>query len=289
MPGIPSIAQGPNYIKWEALAADSQGRVWTVTANNDLWRVDGTNVARFTRADGLATRNQDALCAAADGTLWFQDENRSAANIGGVTHYDGERFGNPNGTDIRDDLYVTAIAAMPDGTLWFGHHTGSVTRYDPHVHSLVRFGPQSGAPPGFGNKIRTGPDGALWFASESGLYRYEEQTVVNYTKADGLPDDEVNASAMTKDGALWFSKYFNDSAQPFFVRLEPDRTNRGVNPFVHATDLGLPNFAVSGLAPDAQGGLWVGGQPAGSGVYYYDPAAGARSEQAFRKGRRRHF
>ena len=55
-------------------------------------------------------------------------------------------------------------------------------------------------------KIRPGPDGALWFASASGLYRHEEETLVNFTKADGLPDDEINFSAMTKEGALWFSR-----------------------------------------------------------------------------------
>jgi len=279
VPGIPSFSMitPASASKWGALAVDRQGRVWTVTLTNDLWRVDGTNVVRFTLADGLATRNQDALCVAADGALWFQD---MWISLPGVTRYDGERFEALKGQDMADDSYVTAIAAMPDGTLWFGHYSGGVTRYDPHAQSFVRFGLQSGAPPGLVCKIRTGPDGALWFASESGLYRYEQETVVNFTKADGLPEDEVNESAMTKDGALWFSKYFK--VPLFLVRLEPDRTNRWVNPFVNATDLGLPKFQVMGLAPDAEGGLWVSGEPAGSGVYYCDPGTNARSEKAFR-------
>ena len=65
--------------------------------------------------------------------------------------------------------------------------------------------------------------------------------------------------------------------------MEPDRTNRWQNPFVNATALGLPSFYVLGMAPDAQGGLWVGGVPANRGVYYYDPGANARSEKAIRK------
>jgi len=282
VPGIPSIPQSPTWTKHEALAVDRQGRVWTVTENQNLWRTDGTNVVRFTPGDGLATGNQDALCVAADGTLWFMDNNSVFANgsTRGVTRYDGEQFETLYAQDMADDSLVNAIAGMPDGILWFGHNTGGVTRYEPHTHTFVRFGPQSGAPSGLVDKIRTGPDGALWFASESGLYRYEEDTMVNFTKADGLPNDEVNISAMTKDGALWFSKCFN--APPFLVRLEPDRTNRWVNPFVNATDLGLPNLRIYGMSPDAEGGLWVGGDPAGQGVYYYDPGAAARSEMTFR-------
>ena len=73
----------------------------------------------------------------------------------------------------------------------------------------------------------------------SGLYRYEEDTLVNFTKADGLLNDSVIVSAMTKDGALWFSAFGNDS--PVLARLKPDRTNRWEDPFVNATDLGLPS------------------------------------------------
>ena len=40
----------------------------------------------------------------------------------------------------------------------------------------------------------------MWFASASGLYRYEEDTFITYAKADGLPDEGANVSVMTKDG-----------------------------------------------------------------------------------------
>ena len=76
VPGIPAIPQSSGWSKSEALCVDHQGRVWTVTQYNDLWRVDGTNVVRFSTRDGLATQNQDALCVAPDGALWFQDEWR---------------------------------------------------------------------------------------------------------------------------------------------------------------------------------------------------------------------
>jgi hypothetical protein len=276
--GIPPVVSGSStVIKTGALAVDRQGRVWTVTLNGDLWRVDGTNVVRFTSSDGLPNNNQDALYVAADGALWIRDDGRG---FDAITRYDGMRFDTLQGAEIGDAVSFLAIGGTPDGTLWFGH-TGSVTRYDPRARSFVRFGQQSGAPSTSVTKIRSGPDGAMWFASASGLYRYDEETLVSFTKADGLLNDAVVVTAVTKDGALWFSELGNN---PVFARLAPDRTNRWDNPFVNAKDLGLPSMYVEGgIAPDVKGGLWVGGAPDGLGVHYYDPAASARSEKAFRE------
>jgi signal transduction histidine kinase/DNA-binding response OmpR family regulator/ligand-binding sensor domain-containing protein len=280
VPGIPRINEPgvrSSWTKAEALAVDRQGRVWTVAENQDLWRIDGTNVVRFSTGDGLPTHTQDALHVAADGALWFQDYS---GDFRGVTRYDGRQFESLRGADMGLDDEVTAIYSTPEGIMWFGNY-GGVTRYDPRDHSFVRFGSKSGAPSDEVSKIRAGPDGALWFATDGGLYRYEEETLVNFTKADGLLNDAVALSAMTSDGALWFSELGND---PVFARLEPDRTNRWDNPFVNAKDMGLPSMYVeSPIAPDVKGGLWVGGIPDGLGVYYYDPTASARSEKAFRE------
>ena len=111
----------------------------------------------------------------------------TSGQIQDVTRYDGQRFEHLRQEDMADNSIVNAIAAMPDGKMWFGHGAGGVTCYDPQARSFVRFGTQSGAPSANVTKIRAGPDGALWFASVSGLYRYEEDTLVNFTKADGLP------------------------------------------------------------------------------------------------------
>ncbi|MGA2658129.1 MAG: response regulator [Verrucomicrobiota bacterium] len=279
VPGIPRISLTPSFTKTKALAVDRQGRVWTVTSEDDLWRIEGTNVVRLTPTDGLATHNQDALHAAPDGALWFQDDT---AGSHGVTRYDGERFETLPVPDMGmgNGVCVSAIDVVPGEVLWFGHVGGGVTRYDLRARSFVHFGRDSGAPSAWVVKIRTGPDGALWFASAGGLYRYEEGTLVNCTKADGLPADEVSLSAMTRDGALWFSSYYDP---PFLVRLAPEQTNRWENPFVNAESEGLPSFYVYGMEPDAKGGLWVGGAPAGKGVYYRDPGANARSEKPFRE------
>jgi hypothetical protein len=47
------------------------------------------------------------------------------------------------------------------------------------------------------------PDGTLWFASEGGLTRYDTQTVLSFTTADGLPSDRVLSGFCATDGTLW--------------------------------------------------------------------------------------
>src|SRR5204863_9192651 len=161
--------------------------------------------------------------------------------------------------EMDAESIVTAIHTTPGGTVWFGHRFGGATRYDPVSRSFVRFGEKSGAPWPWVLNIQTGPDGALWFATASGLYRYEEETLVHYTKADGLPGDGVFLSTVTKDGSLWFSSVDNS---PFLARLGVNQTNHWEKRFVNAADEGFQGITIYGMEPDAKG-LWLGGTPGG--------------------------
>ncbi len=276
VPGIPPIALSPSATKIKALAVDRQGRVWTVTEGANLWRVEGTNVTCLTPSDGLATHNQDALYAAPDGTLWFQDNDGS---FQGLTRFDGEKFESLPNSDTGAHTILSAIGSTPGPSFWFGYGDGSVSRYDSAARSFVRFRPEDGAPGSWVLRIRPAPDGALWFASFSGLYRYEEATFVNYSQADGLPYAPIGSAAVTTDGALWLGMDRGDP--PPLVRLKPGVTNHWENPFVNAATEGFANVYPDSLVPDAKGGLWVVGRPWGRGVFHYSPALGSRGEKAF--------
>jgi signal transduction histidine kinase/ligand-binding sensor domain-containing protein len=267
--GVPRIPLDPGNTKTRTLVVDRQDRLWTVTDEEDLWRIDGTNAVRLTPEDGLATHNQDALSIAPDGALWFQD-GESGGGFSGLTRYEGMRFESLRGSDMGEDSIITAIHTTPGGTSWFGSLSGAVTRFDARARSFVRFGQGSGAPVNKISKIQTGPDGAIWFASYGGLYRYEEEVLVSYWKEDGFPEGSVGCSAMTRDGTLWFSLPRIDRS--VLVRMNTGGTNQWQERFVNAADQGLPSFQVWDTEPDAKGGLWVGGANSG-GVYYYQPDA----------------
>ncbi len=274
VPGIPPITLTETLTKSKALAVDRLGRVWTVTEQQDLWRVDGTNVVRLTTSDGLATQNQDALHLAPDGSLWFQD---NSGGFQGITRYDGQAF-----VSVPLDRLPTAIHVTPEGIVWLGHIAGSITRLNPGGPGLMRFGEASGAPNSWVLQVQTGPDGTLWMATDGGVYRYDETTFQNFTRADGLPGEQVLASAVTSDGAVWFSEMRPPT--PFLARLHPRRSAANGKLFtVFGPDDGLnfPRAAV--LQADTNGGLWIGSWRASSlGLQYFDPTAASRGEKPIR-------
>ncbi len=274
IPGIPRITLTEVLTKTKALAVDRLGRVWTVTQEQDLWRMDGTNVVRLTTSDGLATRNQDALHLSPDGNLWFQDSWQA---VQAITRYDGRSF-----VSVPLDQQPTAIHVTPEGIVWLGHRLGGITRLNPGGPGLVRFGENSGAPNSWVLQVQTGPDGALWMATDGGVYRYEESTFQNFTRADGLPGEQVLASAVTTDGAVWFSE--SRLPTPFLARLQPREKTAGGKPLrVFGPDDGLNFPRATALQADPNGGLWIGTWGAPSlGLQYYDPTAGSRGEKPIR-------
>ena len=163
-----------------------------------------------------------------------------AATVGTVTNYTGPGIAQP-----------FAIAAGPDGALWFTNQSnnsigristsGAVTNYtDPSISDS--------------EGIAAGPDGALWFtnAGNSSIGRISTSGVVtNYTDPSISVPDGIAAGS---DGALWFTNVGNGSigrittsgavtnytgpiSDPFGITAGPD----GALWFVNAGNVGGSN------------------------------------------------
>ena len=272
IPGIPRInVRNPLFTKTQALAVDGQSRVWTVSHGEGLWRVEGTNAVEIAEVGRAAI--QDALHTAPDGALWFRD---SLPGRGRIARYNGDLLDRLSSLESGIGTDVTAIHVTPQGILWLGGADGGVTRFDPLRLTFAQMGDGKDAPEREVTKIRSGPDGALWFSSRSGLYRYEEGTFLNYGKADGLPIDIVPRSAVTTNGTVWFS------ANTYLGHVKAGAPTPGESRFVDVRTEGLESPGILAVLPDANGGLWVGGQSTLGGIHYYDPEAVTRGEKPFR-------
>jgi signal transduction histidine kinase/ligand-binding sensor domain-containing protein/DNA-binding response OmpR family regulator len=277
---VPRISMPPTFFKDKPLAVDRQGRVWTVTDFAGLWRVEGTNAVEV--AEVSRDAEQDVLQLAPDGRLWFWD---SLSGDGRMARYDGQRIERLAVAESAIDVNVTAIHTTPEGIMWLGDTTGGVTRFDPVRFTFTRFGRSKDAPSSEVSKIRSGPDGALWFATLGGLYRYEEQTFVTYGKADGLPNDNTSKSAVTTDGTVWMTvsaPFWFSAPSNSLARVKPGAIAAGESRFADVRAEGLEKTGLHALLPDANGGLWVGGEQSMGGVYYHAPDAVERGEQPFR-------
>jgi signal transduction histidine kinase/ligand-binding sensor domain-containing protein len=103
-------------------------------------------------------------------------------------------------------------------------------------------------------RIRTDSRGLLWFATYSGLSRFDRVSFVNYRVADGLPDLVVNDVFEDREGRLWVPTNGGGVARILpHDRMAPDgRIQSGRPANYRAAN------RVNVVYQDADGALWAG-------------------------------
>ncbi len=271
--GVPSLDQSSIQAWTGALAIDPVGAVWTVTENDGLWRISGTNVRHFSPADGMIANFQDALSISGK-DLWFYESDRAQRR--GLTRFDGGKFESIDWEQLDERSEITAILCQTNGVVWLGHNSGSIARFNPATRTFVRLGNRVRAPVA---AISEAPDGSLWFATLIGVYRYEEEAFATYTKADGLRAEEGFTMAATSDGSVWVA---GSEDYPSLGRIVSSQTNFAPA-IIDVTDELPPRMAAYALHADADGGLWVGGTPLGVGLFHFDPHESHEPGKFFRQ------
>jgi signal transduction histidine kinase/CheY-like chemotaxis protein/ligand-binding sensor domain-containing protein len=269
-PGMPHVdAAEPSR-----LVSDGRNGVWIGSVAGLLRQVPGEKLARQTVQGDFAFSGTQPLTMAPDGVLWFVDQTRLPASL--VRRAEG-KFNRVLLGDLLEDP-VTAVHATLDRSIWLGQASGSVTRYDPVSGEVLRFGPnEPDSPPQAVWEIQTGPDGATWFATGAGVYRYEAATFATLNRAHGLPANWVKESFVAQDGSLWLSG--RDSNPEYIVRIKEPGASSWKNPF-EPLNLGAGERArFSSFSSDDGGGLWLS---AWGSVHYVPPQSGAAATGSLR-------
>jgi signal transduction histidine kinase/ligand-binding sensor domain-containing protein/CheY-like chemotaxis protein len=189
-----SVSPGSQF---DCLARAADGAVWAGTASNGVVRFPGTNgVIALERTNGLLAKGVNAIHCDTHGAVWF------GCN-GGIVRFDGAIWREFAPQDGAPGRFVSAAESGPDGTVWFGASDGGLSRFD--GQTLKRVGRELGVfVPSVVSKIFRSSDGSLWFASMTGVTRYDGVTWVSLSEADGLWPGVPNAIAQDGRGALWF-------------------------------------------------------------------------------------
>ena len=251
-----------------ALCAGPGGSLWVGTARGLARRIG----ERFEPVSiGAGQRAVHALYRADDGFLWcgtsaglvrLSPDASDPIEVGDprlqILALEGNRKGllfagtkeglfQVQGTNLLSSVTpfsgpATALRASPRGTWWIGQ-PGLFRELDVEGSRILR----TIAEPMLGviQCLHEDTDGTLWLGSNSGLWRYDGRSLLNYGSADGFHAGSVNSLTRAIDGALWMA------TSTGLLRLNDRSVIR------YSVADGLLSNQPESVCEDGAGNLWV--------------------------------
>ncbi|MDX1614143.1 MAG: two-component regulator propeller domain-containing protein [Candidatus Promineifilaceae bacterium] len=264
-----------------SLYEDQQGMLW-IGAPVGLLALDShSDTIRHYDAEendpnGLIHPRVQAITADPSGTLWVGTGSgleRLTADQAGFIHYRHE----PAAAGELSDDDVRALYIDRAGVFWVGTDIGGANRVDPwkekfsHV-TIQRERIKSISHPlvwSFAEDDR----GALWIGTAEGLDRLDRRSgwlkhfnTNEAEPADGPLGGQVVALLQDSRGTLWVG------ARGGLSTLEPAGQRFHHFPVAAGQSEGVASAAISALAEDVYGSIWIG--TLDSGLWRFDPEAG---------------
>lgn len=216
-----------NYGEKQPMFEDSQGNIWLAGYNGSLNRFNPKNgkLTSFNYLKGgsmLPNLHSTAIYEDGQGTLWIGTEDgfvKATFNNGDESAFQFKWYrNNPNDRNSLNYNHVSCFLddpADPVRYLWICTKGGGLNRLDKKTGDFQHLTAESSGLP---NNVVYGilPDdaGNLWGSTNRGIFclavDHKNETLTgafhNFTKKDGLQDDEFNTGAYAKlpDGELAF-------------------------------------------------------------------------------------
>lgn len=245
------------------------GSLWFGTMERGAIRFDGSCLDYFPESVNGIGNTITSYAEDASGRLWIGSHT-------GVARYENGKFtriGALHGLPVRDpDPYEGSVWADRRGTIWVslesGVHRFDGRRFVPFDISIDREAIASHAiRSGSASPILEDQNGNVWFAIDGyGVLRFDGESFVRLSKADGLPSNNVTDIVEDSSGGLWFS-----CIQSFTPRETGDGglaryDGETFETFSHVD--ALRGADIYTIFMDSRGTLWVGAT--GRGVLHYD-------------------
>jgi PAS domain S-box-containing protein len=215
-----------------AVEASRKGGLW-ISTSVGLSHFDGRSALNFT--DGLALPNRYIKHAleTANGDVCLVDGDKDLAVFSGgaITQV------------LPNQIWPDALAEDADGIL-----VGAgpeLNRF--RGGQLQRYPFENGQQPAFYwiNNLLVARDGAIWVASNNGIFRVQGGAWEQWSTANGLNSNGINAIVEDEDGSIWAGSIAG------LVRIK-DRRSAIIRP-----DQGLYDDRIYALVPDARGSFWI--------------------------------
>lgn len=191
---------GLNGAHVRSVYRDRSGALWVGTDGEGLYRLSPGRILHLTTRDGLSNNFVRAMTEDRDGSMWVAADE-------GINHIlgDGAR---PHvvSYEMSDGLAYFSTRVLleaGDGDLWIGTDHGLS-----HMHqgAFVHDAATAALEQMKIWAIHEDADGGLWFGTRnSGLFRFRNGRMANFTTRDGLASNAIYQILEDKSGHLWLS------------------------------------------------------------------------------------
>lgn len=237
---------------------DSFGNIWiSYTDNQGVTMYDGTSYHHFHEGNYLSSNNFRNFFEDSDQRIWIWNNFNDECGINVYDEGSWIFYNSSNGLesnsietinrDVNGNVYVTyeydtdAGFSYFDGNTWSTINTGNGL-----ISNQV-------------NDIFPASNGDVWilFSSNSGVAKFENGVIINYSTYDGLLTNRVLGIHEDMSGQMWF-KCFS---------TEPSGSMEGISMFDgtsfsnYTTDNGLAASFVTDFFNDSNGNLWINYYP----------------------------
>lgn len=183
-------------IQVRALFQDVSGYIW-IGSNKGLFRFDGLNKVRFTKADGLPDETISCITQDSLGRIWTGHKN------GHLAFLDGQVFREFNPPEGLPSVEISKIHFGKKGTLWFSTLNDGLYYFKDN--RLYRLDETDGMPDLFIYDIAEDEHGNIWAGTDGGIAVVKLQGnkafIQTMNLASGLPDNIIRKILIQKDTA----------------------------------------------------------------------------------------
>jgi hypothetical protein len=202
-----------------------------------VFSITSSPLISYTRTDGLASNDINALAVEENGTLWFGSRDNGVSRFDGVSW---KTYNKSNSGIVSNDFLW--IEPDREGKLWFGSTWDGVSCFDGSIwtnYSQVR-------------NIRcivVDFNNVKWFGEyTNGLSAFNGSQWTRYTTANGLRSNNCETAMLDNDNSIWVGYRFGSGVSNF----------DGKSWRHYSTSDGLINNEVRAMAVDKNGVRWFG-------------------------------
>ena len=169
---------------------DSKGNIWFSRDGYGVCNFNGKHFTHFTKKDGLASNNVQAILEDKENNIWFGSRvsERDNPNIdkrfgsGGLTKYDGESFTNYSNIEGLNNSDVFDIYKDSDNNIWIGTTNKGAYKYNGKSFVNYKFNNIKNLPTYAIQNILQDKNGIFWFGCSGGLFKLKKSFIININK-----------------------------------------------------------------------------------------------------------